>query len=165
MALLSLLAFWFAGRLFTRWSALFERMAPNAFLQGFVKSAVRLAFLVVGLLVAADILGATALLGSVMGAAGVLGLAVGFAVRDTIENYIASILLSLRQPFSPGDHILVEGQEGHVTLLNSRATVLITPGGEHVLEIPMGGGDHSRLGALEAFGADWVVLLFLQDTQ
>ena len=132
VALLSLLAFWFAGRLFARWSALFERMAPNAFLQGFIKSAVRLAFLVVGLLVAADILGATALLGSVMGAAGVLGLAVGFAVRDTIENYIASILLSLRQPFSPGDHILVEGQEGHVTLLNSRATVLITPGGEHV---------------------------------
>ena len=33
-----------------------------------------------------------------LGAAGFIGLAVGFAVRDTIENYIASIMLSVGTP-------------------------------------------------------------------
>jgi len=82
--------------------------------------------------VAMNILGATALIGTVLGAAGVIGLAVGFAVRDTIENYIASILLSLRQPFRPNDAVNIEGIDGRVTTLNSRATIITTWDGNEV---------------------------------
>ncbi|MEM7566186.1 MAG: mechanosensitive ion channel domain-containing protein, partial [Pseudomonadota bacterium] len=94
--------------------------------------AVRLVFVALGLVLALDILGATALIGTVLGAAGLVGLAVGFAVRDTVENYIASILLSLRQPFRPNDLVLIEGIEGHVTAMTSRATVLTTLESNHV---------------------------------
>jgi small-conductance mechanosensitive channel len=93
---------------------------------------VRIAFILVGLVLAMSILGATALLGTVLGAAGVLGLAVGFAVRDTIENYIASILLSVRRPFAPNDKVVIEGFKGKVARLNSRATNLILDDGTQV---------------------------------
>ena len=81
---------------------------------------------------ALDILGATALLSTIMGAAGIVGLAIGFAVRDTVENFIASMLLSIRQPFRPNDAIEIEGVEGKVIRLTSRATILLNWVGNHV---------------------------------
>ncbi len=132
VALVAFVGFWLLGGALTRSTALFHRLAPNPFIESVVKQVVRLVFLVVGLIVAMSILGATALLGSVLGAAGVIGLAVGFAVRDTIENYIASILLSVRQPFAPGDTVIIEGFEGKITRLNSRATILTTGEGNEV---------------------------------
>ncbi len=113
-----------------RWP--FDRLAPNAFIAQLMRQAVRLAFIALGLVLALDVLGATALISTVLGAAGLVGLAVGFAVRDTVENYIASILLSLRQPFRPNDLVLIEGIEGHVTAMTSRATVLTTLESNHV---------------------------------
>ncbi len=80
-------------------------------------------------------LGATALLGAVLGGAGVIGIALGFAVRDTVDNYVSSLMLSLRQPFRANDHVVIEGNEGRVVRLTSRATILMTLDGNH-LRIP-----------------------------
>lgn len=63
-----------------------------------------------GLVVALDIVNATTLLSGILGAAGIVGLAIGFAVRDTIENFIASIMLSIRQPFRPNDTVEIESR-------------------------------------------------------
>ena len=132
VALIVFVAFWFLGRLLTNRLKPFRRLAPNAFIEALLEQIVRFLFGLIGLVLAMSILGATALLGSVLGAAGVLGLAVGFAVRDTIENYIASLLLSVRQPFAPNDHVIIEGYEGRITRLNSRATVIMTFDGNEV---------------------------------
>ncbi|MFZ5719682.1 MAG: mechanosensitive ion channel domain-containing protein [Pseudomonadota bacterium] len=132
VAILVFLAFWLAGSFVTRSTRLFGRLAPNAFIESLIGQVIRLAFIVAGLVAAMSILGATTILASVLGAAGLFGLAVGFAVRDTIENYIASVLLSVRQPFAPNDHVLIEGHEGRITLLNSRATLLTTLDGNEV---------------------------------
>lgn len=131
VSLVVFLAVWLLGRLMTR-PAVLRRLVPNPLVQTLVAQAIRLAFILLGLVLAMRIMGATALLGTVLGAAGVLGLAVGFAVRDTIENYIASILLSIRRPFSPNDHVILEGYEGRVTRLNSRATFITTMDGNEV---------------------------------
>jgi len=93
---------------------------------------------------ALDILGATALLGSILGAAGIIGLAIGFAVRDTVENFIASVMLSIRQPFSPFDTIGIDGDVGKVVRLTSRATILISPEG-HLVRVPNATVFKSRL--------------------
>ncbi|MFC3228889.1 mechanosensitive ion channel domain-containing protein [Marinibaculum pumilum] len=116
----------------SRWTWPWGRVAPNAFVEGLYRQAVRLVFFVAGLVLALDIAGATALLGTILGAAGIVGLAVGFAVRDTIENYLASVMLSIRQPFRPNDHVRIEGHEGHVLRLTSRATILLSFDGNHV---------------------------------
>jgi small conductance mechanosensitive channel len=135
VAAVILLLFWALGRFFGGLSVI-GRVAPhNPFLRDLIRQAIRGALILIGLLIALDLLQATALVGTVLGAAGLVGLAVGFAFKDLVENYIASILLSLRQPFAPNDHIVVDGHEGLVVSMNSRATVLMTLDGNH-LRIP-----------------------------
>ncbi|MEL6883611.1 MAG: mechanosensitive ion channel family protein [Pseudomonadota bacterium] len=109
-----------------------DRIAPNAFIADIYRQFIRILFLVGGVVVALDILGATALLGTILGAAGIVGLAIGFAVRDTVENFIASIMLSIRQPFRPNDTIEIEGDIGKVIRLTSRATILLSFDGNHI---------------------------------
>jgi len=126
---------WLAARWVGGRESVFRRVTRNRFLQDIVRQAVWAVVLLLGLVAALEVMGATALVGAALGAAGVVGLAIGFAFRDLVENYIASVLLSLRQPFEPGDHVVVEGNEGKVLRLTSRATVLMTLDGNH-LRIP-----------------------------
>lgn len=114
-----------------RRDGLFRRFSANPFLRDLARPLVRTAIFVVGLLLALEVLDATALVGAVLGTAGVVGLAVGFAFRDLVENYIASVLLSLRQPFAPNDYVKIDSHEGMVVRLTSRATVLMTLDGNH----------------------------------
>ena len=123
------------GWLVTAWGAFWRWVTPNAFIAELAASTARALFFILGAVAALSLLDATALLGAFLGAAGVIGLAVGFAVRDTIENYIASIMLSLRQPFRPNDHVVIDDKEGRVIRLTSRATILMTLDGNH-LRIP-----------------------------
>nr|WP_281496097.1 mechanosensitive ion channel family protein [Marivita sp. S6314] len=109
-----------------------DRLAPNAFIADIYRQVIRIAFIVAGLVIALDILGATALLSTILGAAGIIGLAIGFAVRDTVENFIASIMLSIRQPFRPNDTVEIEGDVGMVIRLTSRATILLSFDGNHI---------------------------------
>ncbi len=120
------------GVALSHWRAPFSRLAPNAFIAGLAAHAVRALFIIIGIVAALEFIGATALLGAILGAAGILGLAIGFAVRDTIENYVSSVLLSLRQPFSPNDFVTIQDHQGFVLRLTSRATVLLTLDGNHV---------------------------------
>lgn len=109
-----------------------DRMSPNAFIADIYRQIVRLFFIISGLVIALDIVGATALLSGILGAAGIVGLAIGFAVRDTVENFIASIMLSIRQPFRPNDTVEIEGDTGKVIRLTSRATILLSFDGNHI---------------------------------
>lgn len=120
------------GLLIARVRQPWDRLAPNAFIADIYRTVVRLGFLIAGLVLALDILGATALLSTILGAAGIIGLAIGFAVRDTVENFIASIMLSIRQPFRPNDTIEINGDEGKVIRLTSRATILLSYDGNHI---------------------------------
>lgn len=119
--------FWFARR-----KQPWDRLSPNAFIADIYRQITRLLFVIAGLVVALDILNATALLSGILGAAGIAGLAIGFAVRDTVENFIASIMLSIRQPFRPNDTVEIEGDIGKVIRLTSRATILLSFDGNHI---------------------------------
>ncbi len=120
------------GILIARMRQPWERMAPNAFIANIYRQIIRLFFGVAGLVIALDIVGAAALLSGILGAAGIVGLAIGFAVRDTVENFIASIMLSIRQPFRPNDTVEIEGDIGKVIRLTSRATILLSFDGNHI---------------------------------
>lgn len=122
----------FIGVLLARLHQPWDRLAPNAFIADIYRMLLRLVFVVGGVVVALDILNATALLGTILGAAGIVGLAIGFAVKDTVENFIASIMLSIRQPFRPNDAIEINGDEGKVIRLTARATILLNWDGNHV---------------------------------
>lgn len=131
MVLLAIGIAWVVGR----WTWPFARVTANPFLQEILQRVTQLAVLLFGVLAALEVLDAVALVGGVLGAAGVAGIAIGFAFRELAENYIASILLSVRQPFSPRDHVLIDGAEGLVSRLTTRSTILTTFDG-NVVRIP-----------------------------
>ncbi|MEN3975852.1 mechanosensitive ion channel family protein [Emcibacter sp. SYSU 3D8] len=124
-----------AGYLLASVGRFWRWITPNPFLAELAATFVRFVSIVVGLIAALEVLGATALLGAVLGGAGVIGIAIGFAVRDTVDNYVSSLMLSLRQPFRANDHVVIEGHEGRVVRLTSRASILMTLDGNH-LRIP-----------------------------
>lgn len=133
--LLALLAFvfsWILGRWLSGRHKFFQKIVSNPFIAELLGQVTHLLFIIVGLLIALSILDLTAILGTLLGAAGIVGLAVGFAVRDTVENYLASILLSLRNPFEINDLVNIDGNEGNVLRLTTRATILISPDGNHI---------------------------------
>lgn len=132
IAALAFAAMTLIGRLITRLTWPWNRLAPNTFIADLYRQIVLIAFAVAGLVIALDILNATALLSTILGAAGIVGLAIGFAVRDTVENYIASVLLSIRQPFRPNDAVEINGDQGKVIRLTSRATILLSFDGNHI---------------------------------
>lgn len=120
------------GMVVARWNNPWNRLAPNAFIADLFRTIVRVAFVIAGIVIALDIMNATALLSTILGAAGLIGLAIGFAVRDTVENFIASVMLSIRQPFRPNDIVEINGDEGKVIRLTSRATILLSFDGNHI---------------------------------
>lgn len=132
IALTALGALTFVGYLIARLRWPWDRLAPNAFIADLYRQLIQIGFVVGGIVMALDILDASAFLGTILGAAGIVGLAIGFAVRDTVENYIASIVLSVRQPFRPNDTVDIDGEEGKVIRLNSRATILLSHDGNHI---------------------------------
>ena len=135
VAIITFALFLGLGKSISRWNGLYRRLSGNVFIQDLLRQIAYFVCLAAGLLLALEILDATALVGAVLGTAGVLGVAIGFAFQDLAENSLASILLSLRQPFSPNDHVVIDGHEGKVVRLTSRATVLLTLDGNH-LRIP-----------------------------
>ncbi|MDH3224256.1 MAG: mechanosensitive ion channel [Gemmatimonadota bacterium] len=106
--------------------------SDNPFLRNLVARAIQLAVVLAGLLVALDLLDATALVGAVAGTAGLAGLALGFAFKDIVENYLAGLLLALQRPFEKNDHVVVESHQGKVVRLTPRETILMTPDGNHI---------------------------------
>lgn len=132
VALTVILAAWFIGGWVSKRRALERVGRHNPFLRELARTTVRWAVTLVGVLVALEILNATAIVGALLGTAGVLGIALGFAFKDILENYLAGVLLSLRQPFSPRDFVAIDGNEGHVVALTSRATILMTLDGNHL---------------------------------
>jgi small-conductance mechanosensitive channel len=131
IALLVVLATVGAARWIGRWEVP-ERMRVSPLAWGLVRRIVQYGVAVVGLVVAFDLLGVTSLVGALLGTAGVAGLAVGFAFRDIIENYLAGVLLSLRQPFRVNDVVSIADHEGRVVRLTAREVVLLTFDGNHV---------------------------------
>ncbi len=122
----------FIGFFIARRKQPWDKLAPNAFIADIYRQLIRIGFMMIALVVALDILGATALLSTILGAAGIIGLAIGFAVRDTVENFISSIMLSIRQPFRPNDTVEIGGDTGKVIRLTSRATILLSFDGNHI---------------------------------
>ena len=68
---------------------------------------------------------------------GVGSVALGFAFRDILQNYVAGILILLTEPFRIGDQIVYETFEGTVDDVQTRATFVRTYDGRRVV-IPNG---------------------------
>jgi len=132
IALLIFMVFYLIGVFLTTWDWPYRRFRKKILLQNLIRQLVRYAIAFIGLLIALDILELTSLIGAFLGAAGLFGLALGFAFKDIVENYIAGFLLSVSSPFGFKDWIGVGGHEGSVIRVTSRELVIMTLEGNHI---------------------------------
>ncbi len=64
---------------------------------------------------------------SLLAALGAAGLAIALALRDSLSNLAAGVMLLLLKPFRAGDLVAIVGQVGKVESLRLMHTVLLTP--------------------------------------
>jgi small conductance mechanosensitive channel len=123
---------WLLGRWISRGRLIQRISRRNPLLRGVLETSTQWFITGLALALALDMLNATAIVGAVLGTAGIVGIIIGFAFKDTLENYLAGVLMSLRQPFAPRDLVEIDGAPGTVIALTSRATILMTPDGNHL---------------------------------
>lgn len=136
LAALIILATWLIARLVAlAVRLLFARSIESPLLLSVVARAFAIPVFLLGMYFVLQFSGLTRLAITVLGGTGLIGIVIGFGLRDIAENFLASILLSVRNPFHRGDLIDVGGHTGVVQNLNVRSTVLLTLDGNHV-QIP-----------------------------
>jgi small conductance mechanosensitive channel len=64
---------------------------------------------------------------------GIGSVAIGFAFKDILQNWLAGLLLLIRRPFRVGDEIVVNGYEGRVEWIETRATMIRTYDGRRAI--------------------------------
>ena len=63
-----------------------------------------------------------------LASAGIIGIAVGFAAKDTLANLFAGIFIIADAPYRVGDYIVLDsGERGEVTKVGIRSTRMLTP--------------------------------------
>lgn len=95
-------------------------------LVGLVVSTTGVAIAVVAVALAATVAGFGVVLAAFATLAGALALAVGFAARDLIANFVAGVFIIQDEPFTVGDWIEWDGHGGVVRDIQLRVTTLDT---------------------------------------
>jgi small conductance mechanosensitive channel len=116
-----------------RWviRALFRRAVRDPTVENLAKQVGYFTVWGLGLIVAADALGFDPQ--TVVAGLGLTGLALGFALKDIISNFISGILILALRPFRLGDQIVIGDVEGSVERIVLRATHIRTYDGRLVL--------------------------------
>ena len=86
-----------------------------------------------GLLIAAVVVFPTFRPGDLLAGLGITSVALGFAFKDILQNWLAGVFILWRRPFQIGDEIRTRDHEGRVEEINVRATVLRTFDGERLV--------------------------------
>lgn len=107
-----------------------ERGGGDAFIGQLLGRLVGYLVVAIGLVYALDTLGIAA--GPAIGALGIVGIALAFALQDLLENFVAGVLIQLRRPFTTGQEVVLADTEGTVAEIDARVVVLDTPDGEQV---------------------------------
>lgn len=134
LGLIVFLLFYFAGRLTRRLAYKFSQRTQRHSHVGLVIGRLGQGTAVfVGLLVALVIAVPGFTVGQLFSILGVGSVAIGFAFRDILQNFLAGILLLLNQPFRIGDQTITDKLEGTVEDIQTRATFVRTYDGRRVV--------------------------------
>jgi len=134
-AVMAVLIF-YVGRIVARWLA--NQLAKQMSRQGLDDMLVRLAknsayFALLALVVLAALNQLGVDTTSALAVFGAAGLAVGLALKDSLSNFAAGVLIALFQPFRLGHYIEVAGANGTVMDVGMFNTTLLTPDNKRVV--------------------------------
>ena len=108
---------------------------PSIMLRRLIANAALVPVMLVGIYLVLRITGLSKMATTILGGTGLVGLVLGFALRDIAENFFASVLISIQRPFRLGETIQVLTYTGVVQAVTTRGTVIMTLEGNHV-QIP-----------------------------
>jgi len=89
--------------------------------------------ILLGLFIALSIVIPTFKAGDLVQLLGISGVAIGFAFRDILQNFLAGILILLTEPFQIEDQIIFKDFEGTVENIETRATTIRTYDGRRIV--------------------------------
>jgi small conductance mechanosensitive channel len=112
---------------------LMGRASSYVHVNSLVATIARLAVIVGGVLIALSLVGLGELAVAAAGAAGIVGLALGFAFQDIAANFISGFMLAIRRPFCEGDILETGDHTGIVEEINLRTTIVDSFQGQRVI--------------------------------
>lgn len=114
---------WLAGRAIRKVCA---RLSVHDHLAAFLARLTRLGLLLFGIVTALGTIGVD--ISAIVAGLGLTGFALGFALKDSISNLLAGVLIFLYRPFQLQDRIRIGGFEGEVRSIDLRYTELENAG-------------------------------------
>lgn len=99
-------------------------------LEDVIREAVKYLVISIGLIVGLDVLGVNTT--SIIALLGAAGIAVGLALKDTLSNIAAGVMLILLRPFKKGHFIEFSSFKGKVVEINFFTTILKTGDGLYI---------------------------------
>lgn len=111
--------------------------ADDQLLVGFIDNIFRTVNISLGVLLFLYVIGQAGLASSVLGAATLSSVVIGFAFKDIAENFLAGVIMAFNRPFRLGDTIMTGSVEGSIIEMSLRDTHVKTFDGKDVF-VPNG---------------------------
>ncbi|NMG09263.1 mechanosensitive ion channel family protein [Brasilonema sp. UFV-L1] len=134
LALIVFALFWFAARIVRFVVRRLTRRYRHARNLGLILGRLAQgAIILLGLFISLSIVLPTFQAGDLVQLLGISGVAIGFAFRDILQNFLAGILILLTEPFQIDDQIIFKTFEGTVENIQTRATTIRTYDGRRIV--------------------------------
>ena len=134
VAVIALLLFYLLARIvISLLSKTLFRFSNNIAVNKLIASLTRITIMTVGLFVALGILDLDKTVTSLLAGVGIMGLAIGFAFKDTIANFLSGIYITLKSTVNVGDIVEFGDHYGTVKSIGLRAIKMTTFQGQEVV--------------------------------
>ncbi|MBK5214234.1 MAG: mechanosensitive ion channel family protein [Flavobacteriaceae bacterium] len=134
VAILVMVVFYFLAKGLKKLShkVLFRKISDESIKQVMSKLIYTIVILI-GFFVALGVMQLDKVLTSVLAGAGVMGLAIGFALQGTLSNTVSGFMLSFQPKVRIGDFIDAQGKSGYVEEIDLRNVTIRQPDNDYVI--------------------------------
>lgn len=124
--------------LFGRWfrkvfRRLIRRISKNEAINNLLTNVIYFAIVILGIFISLQVLNLDKTVTSLLAGLGIAGLALGFAFKEIVSNFIAGIYLAIKSPVNVNDIIEYDGIKGIVKQIGLRAINIRTFQGQDVI--------------------------------
>lgn len=134
VAILVMVIFYFIAKAIKKLSyrVLFKKMEAES-IKRILSKLIYGVVLLIGFFVALGVLQLDKVLTSILAGAGVMGLAIGFALQGTLSNTVSGFMLSFQPKVRIGDFIEAQGKSGYVEEIDLRAVTIRQTDNDYVI--------------------------------
>lgn len=134
LAVLILFTFIFLGKFIRRFiERIILKISKSESISGLTSAFIYSIIVMVGIMVALNILKLDKAVTSLLAGVGILGLALGFAFQDLTANFISGTFIAFKRPFEVGHTVETNGFVGTIEDIQLRATKMRTFAGLRVI--------------------------------